>query len=102
MSNFWSVYASVNDDIRHKIVEEGVYGRQQTGDITREDMPGIEPASAEPEHYQLYEQTWGPEPSAAEVYGSASPPATGIATPEIEEPEIGPAEPEAPEIEPAE
>lgn len=96
MSAFWKHYASVTDDVRHKLVEEGWYGRQVTGNTTEQDMPGIAPAAdpvggAQPPadtRSSLYEQTWGKAPTHADVYGAA-PATAGTPTPTAPEPDKG-------------
>lgn len=99
MSAFWKHYASVTDDVRHKLIEEGWFGRQVTGDTTAQDMPGIADQAPEPEtSHTPHDQTWGKAATHAEVYGQA-PTGWGQAapstTPEPEPPtpqqETGPA-----------
>jgi hypothetical protein len=85
VSAFWKHYASVSDEVRHKLIEEGWFGRQVTGPINQQDMPGLAPqAPAQPTH-GLYAEVWGREPKPGELYGSA--PATPqAATPQAEPP----------------
>ncbi|WP_300530142.1 hypothetical protein [Maricaulis sp.] len=96
--SFWNWYASVNDSVRHAVVEQGWYGRQVTPDISAQDLaPSETEKEPEPErHFELYDQTWGPEPDQAELYGDASlsAPQNEVATPTAE-PEI--VEPSLPE-----
>jgi hypothetical protein len=79
MSKFWEHYeaakphiASAADDIRHKVVEEGWFGRQTTGNISPWSAP--EPTKEEPvashNHSALYAEIWGPEPEQSDVYGN--------------------------------
>ena len=71
MSAFWNFVASVRDDVRHKVVEEGWYGRQVTGDttVTPAGQEGQDKPPPEETRHTLYEQTWGKAPTHAEVYG---------------------------------
>ena len=72
MSAFWNFVASVRDDVRHKVVEEGWYGRQVTGDtVSPAGQEGKEEPPQEATRHPLYEQTWGKAPTHAEVYGQA-------------------------------
>lgn len=101
MSKFWKVYASINDDLRHSLVEEAWFGKQLTGNINETDMPGIKDAKRpeepkeEPKHEaqinNFYGETKPLEPGVGNLYASP----TGTA-PEISEPKI-----EAPTIEPS-
>lgn len=72
MSNFWKLYASVSDDVRHKLVEEGWFGRPVTGNITEQDMPGITPAepSALTTPNSYYASPRVSEAKMADLYGS--------------------------------
>lgn len=42
MSGFWKGYANVNDDVRHTY-EQVFFGRQTTGNLTENDIPGMRP-----------------------------------------------------------
>ncbi len=48
-SPFWSWHASVNDGMRHDLIEKGWFGRQTTQDIDANDMPALSPGHDEPE-----------------------------------------------------
>ncbi len=87
MSAFWSFIASVRDDVRHKVVEEGWYGRQVTGDTV---SPTEQEEPAKETEYPLHDQTWGKAATHADIYGQA-PSSWGQA------PDPTPAEPAAPE-----
>jgi len=80
MSEFWKHYeaakppvASAVDDVRHKLVEEGWFGRQVTGDIAPQPKPEAaeEPPRAH-NHATLYAEVWGQEPAAKDIYGAAA------------------------------
>ena len=51
----WAWYASLNDDIRHAVIEQGWFGHNTTQNINAEDMPALlpdteqEPEQIEPE-----------------------------------------------------
>ena len=120
MSRFWELYeeakphvASAVDDIRHKVVEEGWFGRKVTGDIaepnpaagqktinsTRIDQEfNIDNSThttttiTQHNHHNLYQSVWGKEPQSSEIYGNG--PAAGPAvapdtTPSSTDPEAG-------------
>lgn len=99
MSAFWKHYATVTDDIRHKLVEEGWFGRQVTGDTTQQMYPGAgdkaAPETTEGNSYPLYEQTWGKAATHADIYG-ATPATKGGPT---IEPSATPAQEHGPEPE---
>lgn len=87
MSAFWNFIASVRDDVRHKVVEEGWYGHQVTGDtVSQTEQEG----PVEERNHPLHDQTWGKAATHADIYGQA-PPSWGQA------PDSTPAEPAAPE-----
>lgn len=93
MSKFWEHYeaakpgvASAVDDVRHKVVEEGWFGRTTTGDIAPDDKgDGAShlTAGAPHNHSALYEQVWGTAPKTSDLYGHSPAPSKG---PEIEAP----------------
>ncbi len=87
MSAFWKHYASVSDDVRHKLVEEGWFGRQVTGNITEQDMPGIAPEAPPPPTHGLYAEVWGKEPQGADLHGKTPDPGStpAIAPPQTQD-----------------
>lgn len=99
MSAFWKHYEAAKphvaagvDDVRHKLVEEGWFGRQVTGNIAGPDAPP-EPLEETPatqhRHYTLYAEIWGKEPKASDLYGTApAAPAPGV-TPEAPQQDKG-------------
>ena len=101
MAGFWSAYANINDDIRHRVVEEGWFGKKVTPDIDVKDMPALQSEVQSNQINNFYGQQvdvramgnfyGGPGPSASpDFYG----PATQVETPAIEAPEISaPAQP---------
>lgn len=98
MSAFWKHYASVSDDMRHKLVEEGWFGRQVTGPINEQDMSGIGPeAPAQPTH-GLYAEVWGREAKHGELYGSAPAIQGSVAASPVESPAPEPDKGHAPEL----
>jgi hypothetical protein len=119
MSRFWQGYASVNDDIRHTY-EQVFYGRQTTGNLTANDIPGMAvqaspvaadgPNSAGPgdtgshDHSAFYGTIWGGDAPTADPSSPTSPglgPTPGGAgTATIEAPKIEAPKIEAPEIAP--
>lgn len=90
MSRFWAAYASVNDDLRHQLVEKAWFGKQVTDDIDERDMPGIKDApESAPDQHSLYAQTWGVEPAPSDLYGTApKPEGPDTAPPTGPEPEL--------------
>lgn len=93
MSAFWKHYeaakphmAAAVDDVRHKLVEEGWFGRQVTGNIAGQEAPAgmaeplEEKAAPQHRHHTLYTEIWGKEPKASDLYGTspAVQPAPGI------------------------
>jgi len=96
MSKFWEFVSSVSDDIRNdvrrEVVERPWYGTPTTGSntmqpeqIETQEAPQIAMGNAP------YEEVWGEEPEAADLYGDA---------PQAEAPEEPEPEPPEPEIEP--
>lgn len=72
MSGFKRFVAGVADDIRHKVVEEGWYGKQTTGNIYEPNMPDAAEASAihaEPVS-DFYDSTRTDQPTAHDLYGN--------------------------------
>lgn len=61
MSTFWQCYANTSDDLRHKIIEEGWFGRQVTPNINAGDMPALapSPAQATPANQSNIYSAWG-------------------------------------------
>lgn len=85
MSGFWRGYANVNDDVRHTY-EQVFYGRQTTGNLTENEVPGMKEPTAAPMQ-AANDQTAAPDafggatagaeptppgmnPDVAEVYGN--------------------------------
>ena len=90
-------FSSAVDDIRHKLGEEGWYGRKVTGAIegpgekssVSADGAGNEKApDARPphRHSDLYASVWGKEPAAADLYGKGPAPSNA---PSITSPPVG-------------
>ena len=75
MSRFWKAYASVNDDIRHELIERAWFGRKVTSDIDHNDMPGIgeEPKSGSPSVApgDFYGTSRTENPSVSRFYSTA-------------------------------
>lgn len=88
MSKFWDHYeaakpkiAAAVDDVRHKVIEEGWFGKQTTGPIAAEPVHPLGPAMPETDkdatggtphnHATLYSEIWGKETTHADVYGKA-------------------------------
>jgi hypothetical protein len=88
MSKFWDHYeaakprvANAVDDVRHKVVEEGWFGKTQgravSGEIGKPSMDvepekkPEQPANVTHNHNTLYAQVWGREPEAKDIYGNA-------------------------------
>ena len=99
MSAFWDHYEAAKphmangvDDVRHKLIEEGWFGRQVTGNINegrageaKQDplgwgqpkegafgwsVPGKDtPEEEGHKHATLYEEVWGPAPKHSDIYG---------------------------------
>ena len=102
MSAFWKHYeaakphiAEAVDDIRHKVVEEGWFGRQVTGNIAET----AEEVLKEEARHSLYEQTWGKAPAHGEIYGQGPAPAgtqPGIEPPK--EPDVSQNQAHGPEL----
>lgn len=65
-SLFWSWHASVNDGVRHDLIEKGWFGRQTTQDIDSNDMPALSPEQDAPDHN-------GAEQQFPEIYGQSQP-----------------------------
>lgn len=102
---FWTGFAKVNDDIRHTY-EQVFYGRQTTGDLTEQDVPGMAKPPAQamastPEgqgpsapphaHADLYTRIWGPaptQPGTPELAAELNPSPEGA--PQVEAPKIEP------------
>jgi hypothetical protein len=97
MAGLWSRFstsaangtASAADDIRHKVVEEGWFGKKTTGDIAKDpatETPNVNVTNTDNstdnsihsttnvthEHSDLYESVWGAEPAAADLYGTSA------------------------------
>lgn len=78
MSGFKSKFASVVDDIRHKVVEEGWFGRQTTGNITDASTSNLtndvenatESAHAVEAVSEFYDSTRTDQPTAQDLYGN--------------------------------
>jgi hypothetical protein len=91
MSKFWEHYeaakpqiAGAVDDIRHKLIEEGWFGRKVTGDIAEQVTPETKSETATLSPLQsevvshgvsdaLYEEMWGKEATHAQIYGQQTP-----------------------------
>ena len=58
-AGFWSWHASVNDDVRHEVVEKGWFGRQTTQDIDANDMPALAPEQDEQGAEQQFPEIYG-------------------------------------------
>lgn len=81
MSKFWAAYASVNDDVRHKLVEEAWFGRRTTGDIDHKDMPALAPVPEEREPVNnFYGDSARAETAAGDLYGGPVPTAPAPAS----------------------
>lgn len=93
-SAFWKYYASVTDDIRHKVIEEGWYQRHLTSRPATED---IDPNALAGTGRNLFAELRGKEPQAADLYGQ---PAAQAEQPRLEAPTIENGEPTHPAIEP--
>lgn len=63
-STFWSWHASVNDGVRHDLIEKGWFGRQTTQDLDSNDMPAL--ATEQDESDQN-----GAEQQFPEIYGQS-------------------------------
>lgn len=59
-------YASVNDDVRHRLVEEGWYGEQTTGDAMRADVDRTI-AGADTAPPQQFAEVYGRDPQVPEA-----------------------------------
>ena len=98
MSQFWKTYASVADDVRHKLVEEAWFGKKVTADINETDMPAlgeITPtdtprigAGEGPKNQTINPLYAGPAAIEPTIVGPA------IEAAEIEAPDMTPAQPE--------
>lgn len=104
---FWNGYAKANDDIRHTY-EHVFYGRQLTGDLTAQEVPGMAKPAPDPitptptpegqgtaapphAHADLYTRIWGPtsaQPGTPEPSEGQTP--TPDNAPRIEAPKIEP------------
>ena len=84
MSGFWRGYATVNDDIRHTY-EQVFYGRQTTGNLNQDDMPGLKPEAVNVEVSVSHDAKPDTAPAASvpedktpdAAMGATSPPSSG-------------------------
>ncbi|MGC1494733.1 MAG: hypothetical protein WA790_02920 [Sulfitobacter sp.] len=67
-STFWSWHASVNDDVRHDLIEKGWFGRQTTQDINSRDMPAL---GAENDQQEAVGAQQSAEQQFPEIYGQS-------------------------------
>ena len=87
---FWKHYdsavkpgvAGIADDVRHKLIEEGWYGRQTTGNIadTTTQAPAVEAVDADPID-AFYAQTRASDAKTSDLYGQAPAPSPAIEAP---------------------
>ena len=87
-----TTFASVIDDIRHKVVEEGVYGKQVTGNISDAKVVEAETLYATPASHAPTISSPSAEASGLDIHGNpmgntprpAEPEAPAIKGPEVE------------------
>ena len=94
MSKFWEYVSNVSDDIRndvrHELVERPWYGAPTTSDNSllqsTDEMDEAAPSAINGN--ELYEEVWGEEPEAEELYGEAPLGGEGIEIEPKAEPDI--------------
>jgi hypothetical protein len=76
MSRFWKVYATVNDDVRHELVEKAWFGKEVTPNIDAGDIPAIADTVEVGERVQEINDFYGrarqAEPDPTDLYGQPS------------------------------
>ena len=86
MGRFAKWYAGVNDDIRHKVIEEGWFGKKVTDPLNEQDIPGLKKDGPAPTTINqvdnstshtstvnnFYQPTRENEAGAQDLYGSTS------------------------------